>query len=431
VIQTKMPARPSTRLSAMAMDELTTVSRQRRSDPPKLTRQLRGDLDCIVMKAMEKDRALRYSTANAFATEVRRYLAGELVQVRPPSQLYVARKLIARNKLLSSGIALIFVLLAGGLAVTTRLFLVEREARERSEHQEEVFRLEGLGIMYWQRDNASEAERCFRQSFAIRRQFLQGQPPNVIVAADFVRLLQQENKFGEGDGLFTEFPREKLLAVPGYAGLFRGLGENLAKEGRWREAVKNVADLVAAEPDSPNGYHMLAPLLAACGDISGYQQLCQQIIRRFSNAFDPSVADQMAKDCLILPSSGADLNAVGALADVAVTRGTNYLSYPLFKCCKALAEYRLGRPQEAIKWADSATKDDFPYSKAEGYAVLAMAQFKSGQTNPAIATLVDCARVVDTRLPNLSGGNLGQDWRDWIIAHALFSEATNLICAKH
>jgi eukaryotic-like serine/threonine-protein kinase len=409
------------------MEELTTLSRQRHSDPPRLIRQLRGDLDCIVMKAIEKDRAMRYPTANAFATEIRRYLAGELVLVRPPSRLYVARKLIGRNKLLSCGIALIFVLLAAGLAVTTRLLVVEREARERAEHQEDVYRLEGLGIMYLEEGNFGEADGSFRQSFAIRRQFLQGQPPNVIIASDFVRLLQQENKFEEGEGLFAEFPKEKLLTVPGYAGLFAGIGEDFARKGRWKVAAEYAAMCVATDPNSPRGYHMLAPLLVACQDISGYRQHCQRIIPRFSGASDPSVADQMAKDCLILPSSGVDLNAVGALADVAVTRGTN----PLFGCCKALAEYRLGHPQEAIKWADSATKDDFSYSKAEGYAVLAMAQFKSGQTNAALKALADCASVIDTRLPKLSDGDLGQDWRDWIITHALFSEATNSVHAEH
>jgi hypothetical protein len=135
----------------------------------------------------------------------------------------------------------------------------------------------------------------------------------------------------------------------------------------------------------------------------------------------------MAKDCLILPSSGADLKAVGALADVAVTRGTNSPSYPLFQCCKALAEYRQEHFAEAIQWADSSTKHSFPYSKAEGYAILAMAQFKSARTNEALTALADCAKVIDEKLPKLSSGDLGGDWIDWIIAHALQSEAKGLI----
>ena len=121
------------------------------------------------------------------------------------------------------------------------------------------------------------------------------------------------------------------------------------------------------------------------------------------------------------------MHAVGALADVAVTRGTNYGSYSLFQCCKALAEYRQEHFSEAVKWADSATKDLFSYSKAEGYAILSMARFKSGQTNEAFIALAECGKVIEEQLPKLSNGNLGQDWRDWIIAHALQKEAKALV----
>ena len=117
-------------------------------------------------------------------------------------------------------------------------------------------------------------------------------------------------------------------------------------------------------------------------------------------------------------------------ANVAVTKGTNYSSYPLFQTCKALAEYRQEHFAEAMKWAGSAAKDSFPFSKAEAFAILAMAQFKSGQTNQALAALSDCTNAIDQKLPKLSSGDLGQDWRDWIIAHSLQSEAKRLIIGE-
>jgi len=64
------------------------VSEHRRSQPPKLIREVRGDLDWIVIKAMEKDRSRRYQTANGLAMDIGRYLAGEVVLARPPSSLY-------------------------------------------------------------------------------------------------------------------------------------------------------------------------------------------------------------------------------------------------------------------------------------------------------------------------------------------------------
>src|SRR5213594_259196 len=75
----KEPARPSTRVSTMLEAELTTTAKHRHTDPPKLIHLLRGDLDWIVMKALEKDRARRYETANGLANDVHRYLADEPV----------------------------------------------------------------------------------------------------------------------------------------------------------------------------------------------------------------------------------------------------------------------------------------------------------------------------------------------------------------
>ena len=279
--------------------------------------------------------------------------------------------------------------------------------------------------MYWQQGNYGEAEKCFRHSLAIRRQFLDDSSPNVLVATHLVILLQQENKYDDTDQLFDGFLKSQLLASPGYAGLFATIGESMAMQGRWRKATNDVTNLVKTEPDSPNGYHTLAPLLVALRGRSGIPLgLCQQIVVHFRGAQDPSIAERMAKDCLILPSSGADLNVVGALADVAVSKNP---SYSPFQCCKALAEYRLERFSEAVKWADSATKDPFSYSKAEGYAILSMARLKSGQTNEAFDALAECGKVIEEQLPKLSTGTLGQDWRDWIIAHALQKEAKALV----
>src|SRR5262249_46056250 len=139
------------------------------------------------------------------------------------------------------------------------------------------------------------------------------------------------------------------------------------------------------------------------------------------------VADRMAKDCLILPASGVDLKQVAALADVAVSRGTNEGSMCFFQCCKALAQYRLGNYEEAVKWAQLAAQVQFPYSQAEATAITAMSQFKLNQLDEARSALARCNKLVEEKLPKLEQGSLGDDWRDWIIAHALQAEAKQLI----
>jgi tetratricopeptide (TPR) repeat protein len=114
VIREEEPPRPSTRLSST--EELPSISAQRHTEPAKLTRLVRGELDWIVMKALEKDRNRRYETANGFAMDVQRYLADESVLACPPSAGYRLRKFARRNKggLAVAALVLFFLVLIGG-----------------------------------------------------------------------------------------------------------------------------------------------------------------------------------------------------------------------------------------------------------------------------------------------------------------------------
>ena len=84
IIREEEPPKPSTRISTLGQ-AASTVSTQRKSDPRRLSQLFRGELDWIVMKALEKDRSRRYDTASAFAADVQHYLANEPVQACPPS----------------------------------------------------------------------------------------------------------------------------------------------------------------------------------------------------------------------------------------------------------------------------------------------------------------------------------------------------------
>jgi WD40 repeat protein len=97
IIREDEPARPSARISTLG-DAAVTLSANRSSDPRRLTRLFRGELDWIVMKALEKDRNRRYETASALTADVQRYLRDEPVQACPPSAWYRFRKLTRRNK---------------------------------------------------------------------------------------------------------------------------------------------------------------------------------------------------------------------------------------------------------------------------------------------------------------------------------------------
>jgi eukaryotic-like serine/threonine-protein kinase len=133
VIQTREAIRPSTRLKIMVAAELNNVSRHRQTAPLNLIRSVRGDLDWIVMKALEKERTRRYATANEYVLDIRRYLNGEAISARPPSFPYKLQKLVSRNKLLFAALSTVGVSCLAGLIVTTWSLSRERRALEQAD----------------------------------------------------------------------------------------------------------------------------------------------------------------------------------------------------------------------------------------------------------------------------------------------------------
>jgi serine/threonine protein kinase len=129
-LREREPHRPSTRLNALRAEELTQTAALRHVEPPKLRSLLSGDLDWIVMKALEKDRNRRYQTANGLGMDVQRYLNNEPVFARPPSKWYRLQKLARRNKTTFVAVAAVSVALIAGFGISTRLFLKERQARQ-------------------------------------------------------------------------------------------------------------------------------------------------------------------------------------------------------------------------------------------------------------------------------------------------------------
>jgi len=131
IIREEEPLRPSTRLQALNAAEQTTVAKHRQTDPPKLAYLIRGDLDWIVMKCLEKDRARRYETAIGLAMDVQRHLAEEPVVACPPSAIYKLRKFVLRNKkTVFAGTLIVVVLVFGAIGTTVGLVLAERQRHD-------------------------------------------------------------------------------------------------------------------------------------------------------------------------------------------------------------------------------------------------------------------------------------------------------------
>jgi len=112
------PPKPSTRLQTMG-GRLAEIARCRHAEPATLSRLIRGDLDWITMKCLEKDRQRRYETVNGLARDIERHLTNNPVVARPPSRVYRVQKWVRRNKLVFSAVALIFLVLVLGIVVST------------------------------------------------------------------------------------------------------------------------------------------------------------------------------------------------------------------------------------------------------------------------------------------------------------------------
>jgi tetratricopeptide (TPR) repeat protein/serine/threonine protein kinase len=159
VIREHEPSKPSTKLSTA--EGLPTLAANRGTEPAKLTRLVRGELDWIVMKALEKDRNRRYETANGFAMDVQRYLADEPVLACPPTVGYRVRKFAWRNKvaLAFTGLVLLVLLTAtGGIGWNVR----DRAARQA------IVEGEVLGALE-EAENASKGQRFSEALSAVKR----------------------------------------------------------------------------------------------------------------------------------------------------------------------------------------------------------------------------------------------------------------------
>jgi WD40 repeat protein/serine/threonine protein kinase len=146
IIREQEPMRPSSRISTLGVEEQTAIAKRRHAELPKLLGLIRGDLDWIVMKTLEKDRTRRYETANGLSDDVLRHLNNEPVVARPPSKLYRLQKLVRRNKLAFAAGATIAAVLVLAVVVSSSQAVLA------------AVLMVGIGISTWQALVATRAK---------------------------------------------------------------------------------------------------------------------------------------------------------------------------------------------------------------------------------------------------------------------------------
>jgi len=151
IIREKEPPKPSTRFATLQVEEQSTTATRHSTDSPRLISLIRGDLDWIVMKCLEKDRTRRYETANGLALDVVRHLSNEPVVARPPTVVYQLQKAWRRNKVVYTAVAAVVIALLLGTGISlwqSWIANAERERAVQEEHKARESEVNALQLAY-------------------------------------------------------------------------------------------------------------------------------------------------------------------------------------------------------------------------------------------------------------------------------------------
>jgi serine/threonine protein kinase/tetratricopeptide (TPR) repeat protein len=396
-IREEEPERPSTKLQTMTGDDLTTTAKRRHTDAPRLIHLVRGDLDWIVMKTLEKDRTRRYETATGLALDVQRHLINEPVTARPPSNVYRLQKMVRRNALLVGAVAAVIVALAAGFGLSLFLFVRERAARQRAvAAEQEQARLR------------KEAERTLALSEKLSK----------------AGRLLGEGQFDAAEQLVYETSPPHPASAP----ILNAVGLNHARRGEFRQAITNFLTMVDLVPTEHMPYFYLGPLLVQVGDLDGYNRNVERILVRFATNRTAMAAERVAKSCLVVPPPPERLAQIAEFANYALKNGKNVPMLAYFQFVEGLAFYRQGNYSQVIELIDKViaqSGDDARTTQAN--MVKAMTQYHLGQKDLARETLEKGLEFANQNLPRPNARDQGMGWHDTLIARALMREARALI----
>ncbi|HSU54170.1 MAG TPA: serine/threonine-protein kinase [Candidatus Dormibacteraeota bacterium] len=417
-LREREPLRPSKRFGALPIKDMIEAASRRRDTTPRLESVLRGDLDWIVMKALEKDRGRRYETANGLALDIQRYLHNEPVTARPPSRWYRLRKLVRRNRAVFAAGTGIALALAIGFDVSTWMFFRERSARKEQVRLREVASraLENEGHLRLQAENR---ERVTQAAFLISRNQLPDADEIVGKASEIQPSLEAEN-------------------------VLRRLGEWHALRSEWDQAAARFEQLLKADQKDDSemitlDLLMAGPIQIERGDVKAYEHFRRAAIERFKNTSDVTDAERTLKISLLAPGDAEVIRALKPFQAMATesfeTDPVNAGTYPLmaaWRCISlALMAYREDYMPTAQEWCRQAASYEVntPARIATAHIINAMASYQLGEVSEARSEFEAGRKMVESQFSTgLTSGN-GQDgfWFDWLFARVLLREARSLM----
>jgi eukaryotic-like serine/threonine-protein kinase len=436
IIREDEPLRPSARLSTSA-PALSTAAVNQQTDTRLLRTTLRGDLDWIVMKALEKDRRRRYETAADFARDLQRYLDQQPVIARPPSPWYRFSKFARRNKVVLTTASLVLIALIAGTVVST--WQAVRATRARA-----------------------EADRLRQEAVDFADRLKES---NVLL--DSARANADEQRWSLAYRQYTkaaELQPEHYLVWSGRASLYLRLG-------LWKQAAADFASaLELGAPANNPGWWGVPQLCLYAGDQRAYRRVCTEMLQQLERTQDGLFTAIALRSCLLSPDPVGDSEDLlrraeqlsvasspmpprrkppgdmppgtgapqgppgGSLGPPPLDFGGPFGSLPpqqLNHYVAGLAHYRAGDARRAIERLRQAVGFDPRWpTRAVAEPVLAMACFRQGHVEEARMALQQTETTLDQWTSQLATSAVGQapvPWFDFLECLLLYREAFTLI----
>lgn len=422
MLREQEPQQPSTMLTSLADADLTTTAVRRRAEPPKLIKAIKGDLDWIVMKALEKDRARRYETADALAMDIQRHLDLEPVLARPPSRLYRLRKLVRRHKVVFASGAVVFVTLMLGLVLSTWLFLREREALRVQERLRQ------------EAEQARSNEMLLRQKAEAREKVTEA------------GVLASHRKMQEADDLLEQVPAELFSPSMEATTVFRELGFWNTLQGRWKQAADRFSVLVQVNQvdktdrtdRATSDMLLAAPLMLEARQYAEYDRMRRTQVNRLAGTSNLVAAEQLIKTSLLTPADTttmAMLDPLAQLIGVSLTSTNRAINDASFNAAwrtfaLALLDYRRGDFTTAAERLERCSKypRQAPSCIAMTHILAGMTWIQLGETESAERELAIGRKEVAEHFANKLELNHSKSGllSGWLTARILLREAEEL-----
>ncbi|MBN2069228.1 MAG: serine/threonine protein kinase [Opitutales bacterium] len=402
----EIPLLPSQALRSLKSSEISEIAFRRNTSPAELNHILEHDLDYIVQKATEKDRSLRYETANALAMDVQCYLQNEVILAHPKRWSYSFGKFIRRNKGAFVAYALVALALVMGMGASTWMFLRERDAKQHA-------------IM------AEQKEKHLRE-IAERREGMSQ-----------AALLISQQEYARADKLIEKFTFQGTSMDE--AAVLRSLGEWHALNMRWDDAAELLQTLLKVnhfetEDVSTLDYLEVGAAMIMAGDFDKYEEFRRTAIKRFHET-QGLYPDRFLKISLLLPADDEMLQSLRPISVItwenvedAEEQG-NYFEAAWRAMTVALFEYRRGNYGEALNICDKCL--NYPVKNeprdAAVYAIKALSLTMLRELDPAGESLAEAERLLQKeRSRNVTdrGTPVHGFWFDWAFAKIIADEAS-------